>query len=345
MCFWLVEELVRRGHEVTLVAAGKNRTRANFIQTYARPPTEQLGTSIPEIVHAGVANRLLSGREFDIVHDHSFAGPLLSRARQCPTVITAHGPVDGVLGDYYREMCTAASLVAISSAQRRKRPSLPWVATIHNAIPTDDYPFNETKENFALWLGRMSPEKGAHVAIDAARRAGWPLKLAGKCNELAERRYFELEVRPRLGSDIEWLGEADTECKKDLLARAACLLFPIQWPEPFGIVMVEAMACGTPVVALNEGSVPEILVDGVTGYVCNHSSELPEALDKSQKISADACRRHASTSFEATTMASRYEAVYSALIAGQAPTPNGTVRVQAHRRDPDDVIVERLSTI
>jgi glycosyltransferase involved in cell wall biosynthesis len=314
MCFWLVEELVRRGHEVTLVAAGRNQTHARFLQTYVSPPTELLGQSIPEIVHASAASRLLHDLDVDIVHDHSFAGPLLARGRGCPTVVTAHGPIEGELAAYYREIGTTASLVAISSAQRGCAPDLPWIATIHNAIPTGEYPFQPHKEEFALWLGRMSPEKAPQLAIDVARKAGWKLVLAGKCNEAAEKAFFDSEVRPRLGSDIHWIGEAETESKKELLGKASALLFPIQWQEPFGIVMVEAMACGTPVVALRQGSVPEVVVDGVTGYVCDRVEQLPAALHRSRALRSEGCRKHALANFDVATMASRYEAVYLSLL-------------------------------
>jgi glycosyltransferase involved in cell wall biosynthesis len=341
MCFWLVEELLELGHEVTLVATGRNHTRARFLQTYARPPSECLGTSIPEIVHAGVSTRLLQDLDFDVVHDHSFAGPLLAHARKCPTVVTAHGPVDGELADYYEEVGTAAALVAISAAQRRQRPHLPWAATIHNAIPTSEYPFRQDKDDYALWLGRMSPEKGPEVAIDAARQAGRRLVMAGKCNELAEKQYFDSEVRPRLGSDIEWIGEADTERKKGLLSRASCLLFPIQWPEPFGIVMVEAMACGTPVVALDNGSVPEVIVDGVTGYICDRPEDLPEALQRSEAISAHDCRSHVADRFEAGRMASLYESVYLELLERRPPAEDGMPRASRHP-EINGIAIDRL---
>jgi glycosyltransferase involved in cell wall biosynthesis len=339
MCFWLVEELVKQGHEVTLVAAGKNQTHARFLQTYASPPTEQLGDSIPEIVHAGAASRLLHGLNLDVVHDHSFAGPLLARGRQCPTVVTAHGPVNGQLAAYYREISTATSLVSISSAQRAQAPDLPWVATIHNAVPTTEYPFRRQKDDFALWLGRMSPEKAPHVAIDVAREAGWSLVLAGKCNEAAEKAFFDSEVRPRLGRDAIWVGEAETDCKKELLSKASALLFPIQWPEPFGIVMVEAMACGTPVVALRQGSVPEVVLDGVTGYVCDTLTHLPAALRKSERLRPEECRKHAVTYFDVSTMVARYEDVYRSLIDGTT-SPVEDIRVdQAHTAvDITDVV-------
>jgi glycosyltransferase involved in cell wall biosynthesis len=332
MTFWLVEELVKRGHEVTLVASGENYSHARFLQTYQSPPTEALGGSVPEIVHAGMAGRLLDGLELDIVHDHSFAGPLLARARECPTVVTAHGPPHGELADYYREVGTSSSLVAISHCQRRQRPDLPWVATVHNGIPTEEYPFREAKEPFVLWLGRMSPEKAAHIAIDTARAAGRRLVLAGKCNEPAEKGYFDREVRPRLGPDVTWVGEADTRFKKRLLSEASCLLFPIQWAEPFGIVMVEALACGTPVVAFRRGSVPEVVEDGVTGYICDDTRNLSLALNKVDRISPHDCRRYAVRHFEASAMASAYETIYLGLVDNMKVIDKGLSIQREHRR-------------
>jgi glycosyltransferase involved in cell wall biosynthesis len=256
-------------------------------------------------------------------------------------VVTAHGPPDGELAEYYREVGTTSSLVAISHFQRRQRPDLPWVATVHNGIPTDEYPFREAKQPFVLWLGRMSPEKAAHIAIDTAREAGRPLVLAGKCNEPAEKRYFNEEVRPRLGPDVTWVGEADTHLKKKLLSEASCLLFPIQWPEPFGIVMVEALACGTPVVALRQGSVPEVVDDGVTGYICDDPRHLSIALNGVDRINPHNCRRHAVRHFEASAMAFAYEAVYLSLVNSVNVIGSG-LSVQRQDRRAAGVMVSHL---
>ena len=310
LCYWLVEGLITRGHDVTLIAAGQNHTRAQFIRTHDETPSPRLGEPLPELIHAARAARALDQLELDVIHDHSFAGPLSAGARAIPTVVTAHGPVQGELGDYYRSLHPNVSLVAISEAQRRNAPDLPWVATVHNAIPVEEYPFRTDKEEFVLFLGRMSPEKGPHLAIDAAREAGWPLVLAGKCNEPREHDYFEREIQPRLGPDVDWIGQADVPTKKDLLARARCLLFPIQWEEPFGIVMAEAMACGTPVVALRGGSVDEVVEHEVTGFICDAASELPEAIKRAELIDPSDCRDRARLHFDVAAMVSRYESVY-----------------------------------
>jgi glycosyltransferase involved in cell wall biosynthesis len=193
-------------------------------------------------------------------------------------------------------------------------PSLHWVRTVYNGMDTDGYPFEADKEDYVLWMGRMNPDKGAHLAIDIARKAGCRIVLAGKCTEQAERDYFEEEISPRLGDGAEWTGEADLDRKKILLAHARCLLFPLQWEEPFGIVMAEAMACGTPVVALGRGSVPEVVVDGVTGFVRREPAELVQALDDVDQIDPKECRRMAEERFGADVMVSAYERVYEEVL-------------------------------
>ena len=310
MAYNLVERLLLRGHEVTLVAAGRNGTSARFLQTYPVPPSERCGQPVPEVVHALTAYEHLAGLELDVVHDHSLAGPLLWLGGGMPLVMTAHGPVGADLVEYYRRLSARGALVAISEAQRANGPQVAWAATIYNAIAVDEYPFEGEKQDYCLFLGRMSPEKAPDVAIEVARRAGLPLVIAAKCSEPAERRYFEERVRPLLGPDVEWFGHADTRAKKDLLAGARCLVFPIQWDEPFGIVMVEAMACGTPVVALRRGSVPEVVVDGVTGFVCERAEELAGAVERAGELDPKACRRRAVDVFDVADMAEAYEAVY-----------------------------------
>jgi glycosyltransferase involved in cell wall biosynthesis len=261
VCADLADGLVARGHEVHLFGSGENRTSANFLRTYEDPPTELIGASEPEVVHAAQVAATLEEIEVDLVHDHSLAGLLLARGRSVPTVATVHGPVTGGYGTYLRLLGATVHLVAISQAQRRPAPDLNWAATVYNAIPVHEYPFRPDKEDFALFLGRMSPTKGAHIAIDVARKAGVRLMVAAKLSEPPEHEYFAAEVEPRLGDGVEWLGEADAESKRELLAAARCLLFPLQWEEPFGLVMVEALACGTPVVAADLPALREILAD------------------------------------------------------------------------------------
>lgn len=311
VCAWLADGLVRKGHDVTLIGAGRNRTNAKFLQTYAIPPSERLGESMPEAIHTAAADRYLRDLDVDLIHDHTLCGPLTARGRLTPTFVTAHGPVSGELGSYFRKLGDSVNLVAISNSQRAEAPDLNWCATVHNAIPVNEYPFQQDKEDFVLFLGRMSPDKGAHTAIDVARQAGRHIVVAGKCNEPAERAYFEREIVPRLGPDVEWIGQADSTTKKDLMSRAHCFLFPISWAEPFGLVMVEAMACGTPVVALRGGSVNEVIADGLTGYICDRPAELAACIDKVGQISPEECRAHAMENFDVTKMIDGYENTFA----------------------------------
>ena len=321
MLYWLVEGLSARSHEIVLVSVGESETSAEFIQTYREAPSDRLGQPFPEVVHAAAVGRALRDAGVDLVHDNSLAGPLLAFGRQVPTIVTAHGPVDGEVGHYYRLLSPVVTMVAISDAQRRIAPDLSWAGTVYNSIPVEEYPIREVKEDFAVWLGRIHPEKAPHLAIDAAREAGIPLVLAGKCAEPLERQYFETEIAPRLGPGVQWTGVADTERKKDLLSRASCFIFPIRWEEPFGIVMVEAMACGTPVVALRAGSVPEVVVDGVTGFVCDLPEELPAAIGKVRDIDPAACRARVSEKFSVDAMVSGYERIYLTAVEGRRASP------------------------
>lgn len=314
----LVAGLVARGHEVTLVGAGRRGSPAHrFVATYAIPPSGRLGESMPEVLHAAQAARVLEALELDVVHDHSLAGPLSAPGRPVPTVVTAHGPVAGEPGAYLAALGTTVSVVAISDAQRWARPEINWVATVHNAVDVASYPLGRGDGGYVAFLGRFSPDKGVHLAIDAAREAGRPIKLAGKRNEAAERAYFDREVRPRLGPGVEYLGEADAVTKRELLAGAEALLFPVQWDEPFGIVMVEAMACGTPVVALRRGSIPEVVAHGTTGVIVDHPTGLAAAIARAAALDRAACRAHAAARFDLPAMVTGYEAVYRTVVEGR----------------------------
>jgi glycosyltransferase involved in cell wall biosynthesis len=310
ICYWLVNGLVDRGHDVTLIGAGGNHTNASFFQTYERPPSERLGESVPEVLHAAACARALDGISVDVIHTHMLAGPLLAAGRAAPTIATAHGPMAGELGQYYRWASPHIDMVAISRSQRAEAQDLPWAGMVYNGIPVAEYPYREHKEDYVLFLGRMCPEKGVHLAIDAARKAGVTIVVAAKCTELAEQEYFAAEVGPRLGRGVEWIGPVGGDEKKDLLARARCLVNPIQWREPFGIVMVEALACGTPVVATRFGSVPEVVAHGVTGWIVDHPAALPEAIHRTRQLSPVDCRRRAESMFDTGRMVEGYERIY-----------------------------------
>lgn len=311
----LVDDLVRDGHHVTLIGAGPHRTAANdYVATFAEPPSAKLGDPLIEVLHAARVADVIQRGDFDVVHDHTLAGPLLARATLAPTVVTVHGPLEPDPAEYYRALGAGVRLIGISDAQRRAAPDLPWLGTVYNGIRVETFPFQTDKEPFALFLGRFHPQKAPHLAIDAARAAGLPITLAGKCQEPIEKDYFAAEITPRLGPDVTIFGIADAVAKRDLLVRAACLLFPICWEEPFGLVMVEAMACGTPVVALRRGSVPEVVEDGVTGVVVDAPEELPDAIGASRALDPIACRHHVATSFSTERMARGYVAAYRKLV-------------------------------
>jgi glycosyltransferase involved in cell wall biosynthesis len=307
----LVDQLVELGHEVTLVGSGKNRTRAQrFVQVYEEPPSALLGTPVPEVVVAAAAARAFDDLDLDLIHDHTLAGPLLARGRSIPTIVTMHGPPTGPIGDFYRTLDRTVHLVAISDAQRASNLDLNWVGMVHNAIDVPSFPFQADKDNYVLWLGRFNADKGAHLAIDAARSIGRRVVLAGKLNEPEEHKYFEREIVPRLGDKVHYAGEADGILKRQLLANAYCLAFPVQWEEPFGMVMIEAMACGTPVVATRRGSVPEVIVDGVSGIIVDDISDFAAGLILAGSISPEACRAHVVANFDLPTLAMGYHRVY-----------------------------------
>ena len=231
---------------------------------------------------------------------------------------TCHGPLDGGVGEVYAglaELAPHLSFISISESQREPRPDLPWIATCYNALDPSLYPFDETPGEALVCLARMSADKGCHTAIDVARKAGLPLRIAAKCNEPDEQQYYESEIEPGLGGDIEYVGEVDHEGKVELLTSAKALLFPIQWREPFGLAMIEAMVCGTPVIAFPCGSVPEVVNDGETGFVVPDVDGMVHALGRVDEIDPHACRRWVEEEFSPAALVRRYEDAYRGAVA------------------------------
>jgi glycosyltransferase involved in cell wall biosynthesis len=250
----------------------------------------------------------------------------MARGRGAPVVITSHGPAEGEWREYLQSVSGGAALVAISHAQTALAPEVPWRAVVHNALDTSEVPLVTDKEDHLVWLGRMSPQKGAHLAIDLARQAGRKIVLAAKCSEPAERAYFEEFVKPRLGADVEWQGEVGPKEKYELLGAAAGFLFPLQWDEPFGMVLIEAMACGTPVLTLNRGVVPEIVSDGETGFVRDRAEELLPLIDRLPSIDPRACRARVEERFGPDVMVCGYERLYQELVAESEGRPTAARR-------------------
>ena len=309
----LAEGLVDLGHDVTLFASGDSKTKATLVSSCDVAPCEQIGQVYPDLIHA--LNAYTRAEEFDIIHDHSgIIGPALGAFSGTPVLHTFHGPATPEAKRLYGMLNFGLSFNAISDYQRDQFGDLNFVGTIYNAIDTSKYAFSADKDDYLLFLGRMNPEKGAHVAVDVANRLGRRLLLVTKMTEPQEIAYFEAKVKPLLDSNVEIMGEISPQRKAELFSRAYCTLFPIQWPEPFGLVMIESMATGTPVVAMGQGAVPEIIDDGVTGYVVNTVDEMVEAVDRIDEISPDACRRVVNERFSQERMVADYVAAYNGVL-------------------------------
>jgi glycosyltransferase involved in cell wall biosynthesis len=339
---YLTEELVRLGHEVTLFASGDSETTARLVPAcpHALWRDGNCRESLPhhvrlmEIVFQDV-------HRFDVIHFHTdyLHFPLLRR-HPCPSVTTLHGrlhvPDLGPLFAEYPEV----PLVSISDDQRRPIPDANWQATVHHGLPINLHTFREEPGDYLAFLGRLSPEKRVDRAIEIARRAGLPLKIAAKIYP-EERAYFRETVEPLLHesrSFVEFVGEVGGRAKDEFLGRAAALLFPIDWPEPFGLVMIEALACGTPVVAWRNGSVPEVIQDGVTGFVVDSIEEAAEAVRRVTWLDRPACRRVFEEHFGAGRMARDYVEVYRRLARGGAERPEpASVRGARRPRNGDAV--------
>lgn len=320
----LVDGLVDRGHDVTLIAAGQPGTKARMITTFDEPQAERLGRPEPELLHAARVAGHLQDLDPEIVHDHSAVGPAFARDRSYPTVITSHGPATGDWGDYLAAGGDDLHLVAISQAQVRLSPDLPWKQVVHNAIDVASVPVRTEKDDYLVWLGRLSPDKAPHLAIDIAAEAGQRIVLAGKCSEPDEKAYFDEYVRPRIGPGVEYVDELSVEDKYALLGGARAFVFPLQWEEPFGMVLIEAMACGTPVLSLDRGAVPEVVVDGVTGFVRHEAGDLVAALERVGEIDPAACRRHVEEHFAPEQMVAGYEEVYRSVLSEVSPAGPAT---------------------
>jgi glycosyltransferase involved in cell wall biosynthesis len=237
-------------------------------------------------------------------------------------VHTLHGPFDDEACEFYRAHGTKGRLVALSAYQRDAAPpeaGRPDV--VPNPLRVQEWPFSAEKEPFVLWMGRMSPDKGPHRAIDAARRAGVPIVLAGPVQP-GQEEYFATEVEPHLDDDaVRYVGEAGAEAKRDLYRRASGFLMPIRWPEPFGLVMVEAMACGTPVIAYPEGAAPELVRDGESGFVVDDEAGMAEAIGRLGEIDPHRCRAVTDERFGVDAVCQRYEAIYCSSASGLDTSP------------------------
>jgi glycosyltransferase involved in cell wall biosynthesis len=318
---YLSEELSRRGHEVTLFAAGDSTAAATIETTH--PKSLRATGMVPwgNSLHLPMLSEVFDHAErFDVIHCHLdyWSFPFARRVKT-PTVTTLHGRLDiPELLDVYRYY-SEASVVSISDAQREPLPELNWVGTVHHGLPADQLTFHSGRGKYLAFLGRIAPEKRPDLAIEIARRAGIPLKIAAKV-DVVDQEYFDSKIRPLLKTEgVEFIGEIGEREKSDFLGNAIALLFPVDWPEPFGLVMIEALACGTPVIARPCGSVPEVLRHGVTGLMASGVDDLVQAVRAIPSISRQRCREEFEARFTANVMAANYEQIYCQLI-DDAPT-------------------------
>ena len=306
-------ELTALGHEVRLFTVGESTCPVRR-EWYFDTPAEPLGNTVAESAHVLAAYKALA--DGDVIHDHTILGPLIAgRLPGLPPIVaTNHGPFTAETRAIYRESARNAAVVAISQSQRSAAPEVPVAAVIHHGIDLQRYSYGEGDGDYLLFVGRMSPDKGLHRAIEVARRAGRRLVVISKMREPEEHAYYEQAVVPLLGADVELLDEISFDERIAVMRRATAVLNPISWPEPFGLVMAEALACGTPVLAFPNGAAAEIVDDGKTGYLCPDESGMVSALSHIGAIDRRRCREAAEQRFDRARMAADHERLYKALV-------------------------------
>lgn len=319
----LTEELVRRGHDVTLFASGDSKTRARLVATNDRalwrePHLEQ-GMGRFHIL-AMLSDVYRRAEEFDVIHAHTDEYTLpFARLTDTPTVITLHGRQDIARKVWLHARLRGPALVSVSLAQRAPLAGLDlhWAGCVPNGLPIDNYRFHPTAGHYLAFVGRITPDKRPDLAVEVARAAGLPLKVAAAVHS-ADRAYWETTIEPLFAShDVEFLGEVGDEAKSQLLGGALATLFPSDWPEPFGLVVVESLACGTPVIALDRGAIRELFRHGVHGFVCEDVASMIDAVRKVGDLDRAACRERA-TYFGPQRLADDYERIYLGLRADHA---------------------------
>jgi glycosyltransferase involved in cell wall biosynthesis len=318
----LTEELVRRGHAVTLFAAGDSRTAATLV------PVSPRGLRLDDQIKDYAAYTLVGlgeaydrAEEFDLIHNHNdYLGFPMARLVETPTVTTTHGRLDLKEVRRFYELFPEQALVSISHDQRSWLPHANWVGTAYNGVAVEHFRSRERPGDYLVFLGRISPEKRPDRAIEIARDVGMRLVIAAKVDPV-DREYYEYAIEPLIRAHrdlVEFIGEVNEQEKDELLGNAYAYLFPIDWPEPFGLTMVEALATGTPVIASRNGSTPEVVQDGVTGFVCKTVKEMIEAVPRVSDLDRRACRRDAELRFSPAAMATAYETIYGQVLAAQS---------------------------
>ena len=314
----LADGLTDRGHDVTLYAPPGSQTKARLVSPLPQAPSpETVGNPWWEASHALDAYDEVEG--FDLLHDHMGpVGVAIGALSAAQTVHTLHGPFVEETSMLYRRVARHHWFVAISERQRSQAPpGLRWAGVVYNGIPVDRYPYRQDKDDYLLFMGRVDDEKAPDLAVEAANRAGRRLVMCVTTKNERERRYWAEKVEPLLSDRVDVRGECGHEEKAELLAGAAALLFPVQWEEPFGLVMPEAMACGTPVVAWRNGAVPEVVEDGVTGFVVDSMDDFVRAIDRVGELDPRACRDVVERRFSGDAMVEGYLEAYRRALAGE----------------------------
>jgi glycosyltransferase involved in cell wall biosynthesis len=319
----LARGLVEIGHDVVLLTTGDSTCPVPRRATLARAVGTEQASPVWELRNVIAAYRQARDAGVDVVHDHTLVGPFFARRYPwLPVVTTNHGPFEGDLAEVYRTMTELVPVVAIShnQAAEARRLGIPVEAVIHHGVHLDDYPIGTGRGGYAAFVGRMNPTKGVHVACQLARQADIPLRIAAKMREPDEQAYFEGCVRPKLGGPIEYLGELTRGDTLALMGDARCLINPIAWPEPFGLVMLESLATGTPVVGTPAGAAAEIVDDGITGFLRADPRGLLDGLRSVGDLDRHACRTTVEQRFTGAQMAQRYVTVFDQ-VATRWPAP------------------------
>lgn len=311
---WLCDELVKKGHEVTLFASGDSKTKAKLVSVWSSS-LWNASLRTPHAIFSLMYQKLIEKQnDFDIIHDHcEFYTCPFSKFLKPPIITTLHHPLTEETITLYKKFPNI-NFVAISKHQRKQGPGINIVKTIYNGLPLEKYPFNEKPQNYLLWLSRIGPDKGLGPAIDIAKLSGEKLIISGNIlSQYAD--YFEFRIKPLIdGKKIQFVGAADFKKKVELFRNAKALLFPVKRPEPFGLVVIEAMACGTPVIAFNQGSMPELIKDGKTGFLVNSVEEACLAIKKIESIKREDCRKWVEENFNLKRMVNRYEKLYKKVL-------------------------------
>ncbi len=332
----LTEALVAVGHDVTLFCAPGSVSSAKVEALLDRSHADEIERSIYEVDHVSQAFDRIDdapqGERFDVIHDHcGFTALAMANRIDTPLIHTLHGPFTADTAPFYAKHGHKAALVGISRAQLATAPAgVDPIGAIPNPIDLGIWPLQERKADYLLWIGRMTPEKGPHRAIAAARAVDVPLVLAGVIQP-GQQAFFDREVAPHVDGDrVSFVGEVTGSAKRSLFARARGLLMPIRWDEPFGMVMIEALACGTPVIAFREGSAREVVLDGKTGFLVDGEREMADAIGQLARIRARDCRDWVSEHCDAEVVAAAYEQVYRSVAFAGSATLAATGGVSAH---------------